>query len=331
MEKNKGERTMLSILNKLSKFDYEKIKESIVSLATPFVDEIWTDKLGNLICHKKGTGAKIMFSAHMDIIGLIVTHIDEKGYIYVSKIGGVRPENILHTKVCFVNGTVGTVSNLVGCNEKLTMDDIFVDIGANSREEAAKKVSVGDIAYYNGEIVETENMIISPYLDDKIGCFILLKAMEQMKNNKNDLYFVFTVQEEVGLHGARTAAFSIAPDYGIAVDVTCTDDIPGSKHNFTTQLGNGAAIKVMDGSVLCHDFVVKKLKEIANEKGIQHQVDIMCVGGTDAGPIHVSRDGVVTGGITIPCRYIHSPNEMVSKSDVEKCIELAVAFSESDL
>ena len=154
--------------------------------------------------------------------------------------------------------------------------------------------------------------------------------MELAADSPNDLYFVFTVQEEVGLCGAHTAAHGIVPDYGIAVDVTCTDDVPGSRHTVSAALGKGAGIKVMDGSLMCHGAVVERLKELAAGHGIPAQPDLMSAGGTDAGPMHISHDGVLAGGISIPCR-IHSPVEMADLGDVDACIRLAAAFASSRL
>ena len=160
-----------------------------------------------------------------------------------------------------------------------------------------------------------------------ISCAVLLLALEQLQKSENDLYFVFTVQEEVGLRGAKTAAFAIDPAYAIAVDVTSADDELGSKHTATSKLGAGAAVKVMDRSVLCHPSMVRKLNALAKEQGIPVQGDIIKAGGTDAGAIHQSRAGVYTGGISIPCRYIHTPQEMVDLRDVEACAKLAAAFA----
>ena len=172
---------------------------------------------------------------------------------------------------------------------------------------------------------------VSPYMDNRIACVILLAALEQMKSGENDVYFVFTVQEEVGLRGARTASYSVAPDYGVAVDVTDVDDTPGSEKYGTVQLGKGAAIKVMDSSVICHPEVVSKLELLAKEGNIPAQKDILRAGGTDAGAMHVSRMGVRTGGISIPCRYIHTPVETVDMTDVSNCVKLVAAFADAKL
>ena len=305
-----------------------EISRVIEELARPYVDEISRDTLGNLICRKKGSGPKIMFSAHMDSIGLVATHIGEKGFVHVGALGGVDPKAVLYTPVRFQNGTKGLICRSLGVAvEKLKVTDLRIDIGASSREEAEKLVRVGDPAVYATPIYQAGSRAAAPYLDDRIACLVLLMAMEQLEETDNDLYFVFSVQEEVGCRGAKTAAWSIEPDYGIAVDVTAVDDVPGSKHLFSSVLGGGAAVKVMDASVICQPELVDKLMALGGEKGIPVQRDVLRSGGTDAGPIQATRSGVYTGGISIPCRYIHSPAEMADLNDVRACVELTAAFA----
>ena len=164
-----------------------------------------------------------------------------------------------------------------------------------------------------------------------MSCLVLLMAMERISQTENDLYFVFTTQEEVGLRGAKTAAWTVNPDYAVAVDVTPADDQLGSKHLVSSVLGGGAAVKVMDGSVICHPQMVEMLMSLADDRGIQAQRDVIRAGGTDAGAIHSTRSGVYTGGISVPCRYVHSPLEMVDQNDIKACAELVAAFAESRL
>lgn len=304
----------------------------IEKLAASYCDEIRRDTLGNLICHKKGNGPKIMFSAHMDSIGLVATHIDEKGYIRVGAIGGVNPANVLYTPVRFRSGVCGVVGADQGVDvSKLKMSEIFIDVGAADREAAEKLVRIGDVAVYNTVATKVGDRVIAPYTDDRIACLVQLMAMEQLGETDNDLYFVFSVQEELGLRGAKTAAWGVDPDYGIAIDVTPADDQPGSKHMVTSVLGGGAAVKVMDGSVICHPKMVSVLMDLAEQKGIKAQRDVIRAGGTDAGAIHQTRAGVVTGGISIPCRYVHTPSEMVDFNDVKACADLVAAFAETKL
>ena len=311
--------------------DEGDIRAVIHQLASPWADEITSDVMGNLVARKKGSGPKVMFAAHMDSIGFIVTHIEKEGFLRVGKLGGISPKDVLNTPVRFKNGVRGVLVAEEKAEDKLKLEDCYIDIGARDEEQARSLVQVGDTAVYDTAVTEVNGRVISPYLDDRIACAILLKAMEQVGPCENDLYFVFTVQEEVGTRGAKTAAWSVDPDYGIAVDVTDVDDTPGSAKYGTCKLGRGAAVKVMDSSVICHPEVVKALEQCAQDKGIAVQRDIIRAGGTDAGPIHVNRTGVRTGGISIPCRYIHTPTEMADLSDVQSCVDLTVAFAQAKL
>ena len=309
-----------------------EISRVIEELARPYVDEISRDTLGNLICHKKGTGPRVMFSAHMDSIGLVATHIDEKGFVYVGALGGVGAKEVLYTPVRFQNGARGLICRNKGVEpDKLKITDLRIDVGASSREEAEKLVRVGDPAVYDAPAYQAGNRVVSPYLDDRIACLVLLMAMERLGETDNDLYFVFSVQEEVGTRGARTAAWSVDPDYGIAVDVTGVDDEPGSKHMASSLCGRGAAVKVMDRSVISSPALVERLMALGSEKGIPVQRDVLQMGGTDAGPMQATRAGVYAGGISIPCRYVHAPTEMADLGDVRACADLVAAFSVSKL
>lgn len=306
----------------------QEISQVIEGLAKPYVDEISRDVMGNLICRKKGSGPKVMFSAHMDSIGLVATHINEKGFIHVGPIGGVNAARVLYAPVRFQNGAKGLFCTAADADlSKLKANELVIDIGAADGEEAKKLVQVGDAMVYDTPTRAAGGRVISPYLDDRIGCLVLLMAMERLGKTENDLYFVFSTQEEVGCRGAKTAAWAIDPDYGIAVDVCGTDDVPGAKHTVTALCGKGAAVNVMDHSVICHPEMVKRLTELAQQKDIPVQKSVSRMGGTDAGPIHQTRAGVYTGGISIPCRYIHTPVELADLGDVEACASLAAAFA----
>lgn len=312
--------------------DESEVSEVLEKLAMPFVDECYQDTLGNLIAHKKGSGSRVMFAAHMDSIGCIVTYIEKEGYVRFCKVGGLHATDLIATPVRFKNGVRGVICLSEAVDPKdMTLDDLYIDIGAHDADEAMAMIKIGDTAVYDTPTYAVGDRIVSPYMDNRISCMVLLMAMETLQNSENDLYFVFTSQEEVGLRGAKTAAYSIDPDYGIAVDVTVSADELGTKHAGSSKLGSGAAIKVMDTSVICHPQMVSKLETLAKERGIDAQMDIIKAGGTDAGSIHISKMGVLTGGISIPCRYIHSPQEMVDRGDVEACARLVAAFAESDL
>ena len=308
------------------------IRSVIRHLAEPCADEISEDVMGNLIVHRKGPGPKVLFAAHMDSIGFIVTHIEKEGFLRVGRLGGISPKEAAYAPVLFKNGVAGVfVPEEKAEFGKLKLDECYIDIGARDEEEARPMVQVGDTAVYASLVNYNSRKVISPYMDNRVSCAILLSVLAEVGHSPNDLWFVFTVQEEVGLRGAKTAAWGVAPDYGIAVDVTDVDDTPGSKKYGTTRLGKGAAIKVMDSSVICHPGVVEKLSQLAEEQAIPVQRDIMRAGGTDAGAIHTTRLGVRTGGISVPCRYVHTPTEMVDLEDVEACIRLASAFARAEL
>ncbi len=308
--------------------DEAAVAAVIREMAASYADECVVDPLGNLIVHKRGNGPKIMFAAHMDSIGMIVTHIEDNGFLRIGKVGGLDLAAILHIPVRFENGICGLIGKDQNADsKKLAIEDFYIDVGAKSREEAEQLVQIGDTAVYDTPTFAAGERLISPYMDNRISCVVLLGALEQLNNTENDLYFVFTTQEEVGLRGARPAAYAIDPDYAVVVDVTLSDDVPGAKHNGSSVLGKGAAIKVMDSSVICHPQMVEKLTQLAKENDITYQNDVIRAGGTDAGAIHVSRSGVYTGGVSIPCRYIHAPTEMVQTSDVKACIQLVSAFA----
>lgn len=308
------------------------VREVIARLAAPYAQEITTDTLGNLIVHKPGQGPKVMLCAHMDSIGFIVTHVEEEGFLRVGKLGGVAPVEALYTPVRFQNGVRGVFVKEEKAEDKgLKLDACYVDIGAKSREEALSMVQVGDTAVYDSPTFCSGDKVVSPYLDNRIACAILLKVLESLKETPNDLSLVFTAQEEVGLRGARTAAWTIAPDWALAVDVTDVDDTPGTERCGTVQLGKGAAVKVMDSSVICHPQVVQTLERLAKEQDIPVQRDIMRAGGTDAGAVQAARLGVLTGGVSVPCRYIHTPVEMASLEDAQRCVQLLSAFVTSAL
>ncbi len=321
---------MMELLKKLSlciaPSGHEKpIRDLILEEIGEYIDDYVIDPLGNLIAHKKGPGKKIMVSAHMDEIGLMATFVEENGFIRFCSIGGIRPANLVNTKVIFQNGIIG----VVGAEEKadpakLKVEDMFIDIGASDREDALSLIEIGDVAGYYTKFALMGGRVTSKSMDDRVACYIAIETLKNIKDCPNDLYFVFSTQEEVGLRGAKGAAFSVDPDMGIALDVTKTGDTPEA-NKMAVKLGNGAAIKIKDGSILCHRDVVDILKNIAIRENIKWQPEVLLSGGTDAGAIHVSRAGVPSGGISIPCRYIHSPSETVSMDDVVACTKLLTA------
>ena len=306
------------------------IASVIADLARPYADEITTDVMGNLICHKRGSGPRILFAAHMDSLGLVVTHVEDEGYLRVASLGGISAVRVLYTPVRFKNGIRGVVAANAGVSvDKLTMGELYIDIGVQNREQALSLVEPGDVAVYDTPVTKQGSVIFSPYMDNRISCAVQLLAMEQLKQTDNDLYFVFTTQEELGLRGAKTAAYAIDPDYGIVLDVTGSVDTPNAKHDDSSKQGGGAAIKVMDASVICHPQVIATLKKLAQKQDIPYQLTVKRTGGTDAGAMQPSRAGVKVGGITVPCRYTHSPTECICIDDALACVRLVCAFAQA--
>jgi endoglucanase len=309
----------------------DKIRNLIMEEIQDHVDAMKTDRMGNLIAIKNGPGKKIMIAAHMDEIGVIAINIDDNGFIRFSNIGGVSPFTALYQRVMFANGTIGVVGmEHLDEMKNLKLDKMFIDIGAKTKEEALQKVHVGDVACFYNTFTPDGDRFISKAMDDRIGCFIAIEALKAVKDSPNELHFVFTVQEEVGIRGAKTAAYGIDPDMGIAVDVTLTGDTPKAR-TMDVKLGEGPAIKIRDNSMLSHPAVKNLMIDTAKAHDIPYQLEVLEFGGTDSGAIHLTRSGVPSGVISIPCRFIHSPSEMVSKKDVENSIKLLTKILEQDI
>ena len=300
------------------------IASVIRGMIEPYVDEIATDALGNLIATRKGAGKKIMVAAHMDHIGFIVTHIDKKGFLRVHNVGGINRANSLNRRVVFANGVNGVLSHEVEdfSPANSPMSKLFIDIGARSREEAEAMVDVGDVAVYAPDVFEMGRRVSGPAMDNRAGCALLVEALKALESRENTVVAVFTTQEEVGLRGAQTAAFALEPDLAIAVDVTDTGDLPEHKYPMDCHLGKGPAVKVMDHSVLCTPKVRSALEEAGLMAAVPVQKDILQFGGTDTAALQRSRSGVPAGAISIPTRYIHSPSEMCAVRDVEQAAAL---------
>lgn len=306
----------------------EGISAAIEEIIRPYVDEVTRDAMGNLIAHKRGEGKKVMLAGHMDQIGYIVNHIDKKGFLRVSAVGGVTPQWELFNVVRFENGVRGVVGfETKGADYgKLTTEQLFIDIGADDYDEAAAMVSVGDMCIFEGPVVETGKRISGPYLDDRIGCAIIIEALKKLQGSRYDIYAVFTAQEEVGCRGAQTAAFAIMPDVGLAVDITLSPDTPRARNVCSAHLGAGPAIKVKDGGHIAHPMVRRWMEDSAQEAGITVQNEVLAAGSTDARSISLVQSGVPSGTLSIATRYGHSTVETVAISDYLQCIDLLAAM-----
>jgi endoglucanase len=290
----------------------------------PHADEIHVDNLGNLIARKgqaRDDGLKVMLAAHIDEIGIMVTHIDENGYARFTNIGGLNRSNLLGGRVRFLDGTLGVIGaeKLSSANRVPNLSELFIDLGVTHQEDSP--VAVGDVGAFERPFLEIGDRWVSKAMDDRIGVAVLIDTLRQLEDTPHTLHFVFSVQEEVGVRGATTAAYKLDPDLGLAVDVTRTGDTPkGIK--MEVSLGDGPAIKVRDAGMLSDPRVVDWMVRSAQDAHIPYQMEVLERGGTDARAIQLTRAGVPAGCLSIPCRYIHSPSEMVDRNDVHNAVQL---------
>lgn len=309
------------------------------SLARPLVDDIRRDAIGNLYCHKKGPGKKLMFIAHMDVIGFLITFVDDRGFLRFEPIGGHTPAALVGAAVRLESGACGTVRADATADvtrhdwQAVDIHDLYIDIGACDRAEAEEKAPIGSVAVFDAQPVEAaEGTLLTPYADDLSACIALLRAMELLKDGhpENDLTFVFSVQEEVGLRGAKPAAWTVQPDLAIALDVTATGDTPGEQDGQRMQvsLGHGPTVKIKDSGVECDRQAVEHLRRAAADANIVWQDEILLAGSTDTAVVQKTRSGILSGCISIPCRNIHTPGEIVSLTDVEQAAVLVAAAAQ---
>jgi endoglucanase len=305
----------------------ELIRKAVIEEIKGYVDEYKVDALGNLIARKgtkKADGLRIMISAHIDEIGLMVTHVDTHGFVRFIGIGGINPLTCLGGRVLFMNGTRGVIgTEKLDAGKAPTLDQLFIDVGASDRESCP--VKVGDVCGFERPYVEYGDRLVAKSMDDRIAAVVAIEALKALKKTPHEVHFVFSVQEEVGIRGATTAAYGVDPDLGLAIDVTRSGDTPKTI-KMETALGKGVAIKVRDQSFIADPKVVNWMVETAKAEGIPYQMEVLEAGGTDGRAIQMTRAGVPAGCISIACRYIHSPSEMVDKHDLEAAIQLLVAL-----
>lgn len=305
----------------------DKIRAAVQEEIQDFADEIRVDALGNLIARKgkkQANGMRIMISAHIDEIGLMVTHVDANGFVRFIGIGGINPLTCLGGRVLFMNDVRGVIGieKLEG-KEIPTLDKLFIDVGATSQENCP--VGVGDVCGFERPFMALGDRLVAKSMDDRIAAVVSIETMRALKKNPHEVYFVFSVQEEVGLRGAITAAYGVDPDLGLAVDVTRSGDTPKTI-KMETALGKGPAIKVRDASFIADPRVVNWMVNTAKSEGIPYQMEVLEAGGTDGRAIQLTRAGVPAGCLSIACRYIHSPSEMVDANDVKNAVKLLTAL-----
>ena len=302
----------------------EQIRAVIRAEVESLADELRVDPLGSLVAHKQGSGEgqRFVLAAHMDEIGVMVTYVDEKGFARFTRIGGVSPLTCVGTRVTFADGTVG----IIGVEEKREdtskvpkFRQLYIDVGATGRDDCP--VHVGDAAVFVRPFVAQGTQFIAKALDDRVGCAVLIETLRRLEHTPHDVYFVFSVQEETTLSGARTSTYGIEPDLAIAVDVTGTGDTPECAP-MAVELGQGPAVKVQDRGMIAHPMVRDLLVQRAQEANIPYQLEVLEYGTTDAAAMQLVRAGVPAGCLSIPCRYIHTSSEMVDEGDVENGVRL---------
>lgn len=323
----------------------ERVREVVIRELKPLADRIDVDRMGNVTATRSPRGAKgrsavknprrVMLSAHMDEISLIVTHIEKGGFLRFSTLGGFDPKTLSAQRVLVhgkkdVIGLIGSKPIHIMSDEERgrmpKIDTFFIDLGM-PEAKVRKLVDVGDLCTRERDFVEVGDFVSTKSLDDRVGLFVMIEAMRRLKSHAVEVLAVATVQEEVGIRGAQVAAERLRPDLGIALDVTLANDVPGSDEaDSVSRLGEGAAIKVMDSSVLCDFRVVDALKATAVKKRIRHQMEVLTKGGTDTAAIQRSGGGVPAGCISIPCRYVHSVIEACHVKDIQASIDLLTAF-----
>lgn len=329
--------------------------------------EISVDTMGNMICLKRGTKRlsggqvlrssgkkpdnrkpddlstspkKLMLAAHMDEIGFIVKYIDDKGFLRLNPLGGWDPRQMasqrvfVHTKKGALNGTLmlSTKPKHLLTPEEMNkppqVDQFFVDIGL-SAEEVKKTVRLGDMVTMNRTYQRMGKLATCKCMDDRVALYVMIEAMKKAKAHDVDVYGVATVQEEIGLRGAAASGSAIAPDICVAIDITLANDIPGvPEQDHITKLGEGAAIKIMDSSLICHPKVVEHFRSLAEKNKIKHQMEILSMGGTDAGGVQRLHGGIPSFTLSIPTRYVHTVNETVHQDDVDACVDLLAKYIE---
>ncbi len=313
----------------------QRVREFVQKEARPFADEISVDNLGSVTVFKKGKkNKKVMIAAHMDEIAFMVTHIDDKGFLRFTPLGGFDPKTLTAQRV-LVHGKKDIVG-VMGCKpiHVMTADergkvvpitDYFIDLGLN-KKDAEKIVRIGDVVTRERELIEMGNCVNCKSIDNRVSVFVLLEALKEIKNPPFDVYAVFTVQEEVGIRGANASALKIQPDFGFGLDTTIAFDVPGAKeYEMVTRLGAGTAIKIMDSSTICDYRMVNFMRETATRHKIRFQEEILPAGGTDtAGIQRMTPGGAISGAISIPTRHIHQVIEMADKDDIRASIDLLV-------
>jgi tetrahedral aminopeptidase len=304
------------------------VRTLLKELVAPHADEVREDVIGNLIVTKKGTGVDrkhLLVVAHMDEPGLIVMHVDNNGFLRTGAVGHSEAAYLVGKRVEFPNGTVGVVgSEQAGAGDVSHMS-LFIDIGATTQAEALENVQPGDSCAVMQQVIELgEHRMVGKALDNRVGCAVAVEVLKQLGKQAHDVSIVFSAQQGVGNgRGVKTAAFGLEPDFGLVIDAVKTGDTPGAGR-MEINLGEGVSVKILDRTVIIPPRIKNYLVDQAEAANIPYQLEVYADGSSDAGALLISRDGVPTGGLSIPVRYGVTGSEMVDLRDVEAAVKLAV-------
>lgn len=316
----------------------QKVRALVLEELKGLTDEVEVDNMGNVYAIKKGKSDKrVMIGAHMDEIGFMVTHIDDKGFIRFHTLGGFDPKTltaqrvIIHGKKDVIGVMASKPIHVMSPDERnkvAKLSDYFIDTGLTP-DEVKDLVKIGDPVTREREFIEMGQCVNSKSLDNRLAVFILIETLRNLKGKEvpYDIYGVFTVQEEVGIRGANVSALRINPDFGFGLDTTIAFDLPGAAaHEMITKLGEGTAIKIMDASTICDYRMVDFMKKTADKHKIKWQPEILTAGGTDtAGIQRMTQGGSIAGAVSIPTRHLHQVIEMANKEDIQASIDLLTA------
>lgn len=318
----------------------DRVREIALAELRPLVDEVRVDALGNVVATRRGAAPRVMLAAHMDEIGFLVKHVDDKGFLRLQPVGGFDERTLIAQRV-LVHGFDGNVYrgalqpsakpiHLLDRSEikPPKLDELFVDVGLPV-ERVKAGIEVGDMVTLDRTLEPVGDCVMGKALDDRISVYVMIEALRAATNAQAEIVAVATTQEEVGLRGARTSTFAVRPDIAVALDVTLAIDTPGTEpETAVSRLGNGVALKVMDGDSISHPKLLRHFRDLAAANAIPYQLEILPRGGTDAGAMQLAAAGCPAITLSIPTRYVHSVNEMANRADLDATVRLLARFLE---
>jgi endoglucanase len=318
----------------------ERIRAVVKQEIEPLVDEVRVDRMGNLIATRSGSGPRVMLCAHMDAIGFLVRHIDDDGFLRISRVGGFDPR-VLVMQRALVQGKEDLIGIISPMEKPIHLQDdedrkkspkienLFIDV-LRPADEVKELVSIGDPVSLYREPLITDKVVVAPYLDNRLSLYVLIETLKRAKGTKVEIQAVVSVQEEVGVRGAITSAYDVDPDIGIALDVTIAGDVPGIEaSDRVTTMGKGTGLGVMDSMAISDPRLVKHFRDLAASEDVKYQLDILLGGGTDAAAMQLARAGVPVITLGPPCRYVHTVNEAAHVDDIEASVVLLTRFLEN--